>query len=35
MVRGLVAGSGIAFLSRGTYELRDVPDEWELFTVES
>ena len=29
-VKDLVAGSGIAFQDRGTYELKGVPDEWRL-----
>ena len=32
-VRDLVAGSGIAFDERGSYELKGVPDEWQLYTV--
>jgi class 3 adenylate cyclase len=32
-VKDLVAGSGIAFESRGTHTLKGVPDEWELFAV--
>jgi class 3 adenylate cyclase len=34
-VRDLVAGSGYAFTSRGTHQLKGVPDEWELFAVAS
>ncbi len=34
-VRDLVAGSGIAFLERGTHELRGVPGEWSLLAVDS
>ncbi len=33
-VRDLVAGSGIAFKERGTYELKGIPGEWRLFAVE-
>ncbi len=33
-VKDLVAGSGIAFEDRGTYELKGVPGEWRLFAVE-
>jgi hypothetical protein len=29
-VRDLVAGSGLRFETRGSYELRGVPDAWEL-----
>lgn len=32
-VRDLVAGSGLAFESRGRHELRGVPDDWELLAV--
>jgi pimeloyl-ACP methyl ester carboxylesterase len=32
-VRGLVAGSGIAFEERGEHELKGVPDRWRLFAV--
>jgi pimeloyl-ACP methyl ester carboxylesterase/class 3 adenylate cyclase len=32
-VKDLVAGSGIAFQSRGTHTLRGIPGEWHLFTV--
>ena len=31
----LVAGSGIEFEDRGEYELKGVPGEWRLFTVEN
>ena len=34
-VRDLVAGSGIAFRDRGAAELKGVPGEWRLFSVES
>ncbi len=34
-VKDLVAGSGIVFGDRGTTELKGVPGEWRLFTVES
>jgi pimeloyl-ACP methyl ester carboxylesterase len=32
-VKGLVAGSGIAFEERGEHELKGVPDRWRLFAV--
>jgi class 3 adenylate cyclase len=32
-VRDLVAGAGIAFDDRGTYELKGVPEAWRLFAV--
>ncbi|HTU30238.1 MAG TPA: adenylate/guanylate cyclase domain-containing protein [Solirubrobacteraceae bacterium] len=32
-VRDLVVGSGLEFDSRGTHELRGVPDSWELFAL--
>ncbi len=32
-VKDLVAGSGLAFQSRGRHVLRGVPDEWELYAV--
>jgi class 3 adenylate cyclase len=32
-VKDLVAGSGIAFESRGEHTLKGVPDKWELFSV--
>lgn len=32
-VKDLVAGSGIAFESRGKYALKGIPGEWELFEV--
>jgi class 3 adenylate cyclase len=32
-VKDLVAGSGIAFTSRGTFELKGIPGEWELFAA--
>lgn len=34
-VKDLVAGSGIEFEDRGTYQLKGVPGEWRLFAVES
>lgn len=34
-VKDLVAGSGIAFTSRGAHALPGVPDEWVLFRVEA
>ena len=32
-VKGLVAGSGIAFEERGEHDLKGVPDRWRLFAV--
>jgi class 3 adenylate cyclase len=32
-VKDLTAGSGIAFEDRGTFELKGVPDTWQLFAV--
>jgi class 3 adenylate cyclase len=32
-VKDLVVGSGIAFETRGSHTLKDVPDEWRLFAV--
>lgn len=32
-VKDLVVGSGIDFVDRGTYELKGVPDSWQLFAV--
>jgi class 3 adenylate cyclase len=32
-VKDLVAGSGIAFTSRGTHELKGVPGQWELYAA--
>ena len=32
-VKDLVAGSGIAFIDRGTHVLKGVPDAWQLFQV--
>jgi class 3 adenylate cyclase len=34
-VKDLVAGSGIRFADRGTHPLKGVPEEWQLFAVES
>jgi len=34
-VRDLVAGSGIEFEDRGTFELRGVPDQWRIFAAKS
>jgi class 3 adenylate cyclase len=34
-VRDLVSGSGLRFVDRGTHELRGVPDDWQLFALES
>lgn len=33
-VKDLVAGSGIAFEDRGTHQLKGLPSEWRLFTVQ-
>jgi class 3 adenylate cyclase len=33
-VKDLVAGSGFAFSDRGSYRLKGVPEEWQLFAVE-
>jgi class 3 adenylate cyclase len=33
-VKDLVAGSGLRFRERGTAELKGVPEEWRLYTVE-
>jgi pimeloyl-ACP methyl ester carboxylesterase len=33
-VRDLVAGSGLEFRDRGTFELKGVPGEWRLYAVE-
>ncbi|MEX2457992.1 MAG: adenylate/guanylate cyclase domain-containing protein, partial [Actinomycetota bacterium] len=32
-VKGLVAGSGLAFTDRGTATLKGIPDEWPLFAL--
>jgi class 3 adenylate cyclase len=32
-VKDLVAGSGIGFAERGSFQLKGVPDEWRLFAV--
>ncbi|MEA2308908.1 MAG: hypothetical protein QOI65_1194 [Thermoleophilaceae bacterium] len=32
-VKDLVAGSGIAFVDRGTEQLKGIPDEWRLFAA--
>jgi pimeloyl-ACP methyl ester carboxylesterase len=32
-VKGLVAGSGLAFQDRGTHRLRGIPDEWPLHAL--
>jgi hypothetical protein len=34
-VKDLVVGSGLGFASRGEYELKGVPDTWQLFAVAS
>lgn len=33
-VRQLASGSGISFTARGAYELRGVPGDWDLYSVE-
>ena len=33
-IKDLVVGSGFAFRERGVYNLKGVPGEWRLFTVE-
>ena len=33
-VKDLVAGSGLAFQDRGSHELKGIPGEWRLYTVE-
>jgi class 3 adenylate cyclase/pimeloyl-ACP methyl ester carboxylesterase len=33
-VKDLVAGAGFAFTDRGSYRLKGVPEEWQLFAVE-
>ena len=33
-VRDLVVGSGLSFASRGDFELKGVPGEWELYALE-
>jgi len=32
-VKDLVVGSGLAFEDRGSYHLKGVPDEWQLFAA--
>jgi class 3 adenylate cyclase len=34
-VKDLVAGSGIAFIDRGTHALKGVPDVWQVFQVDA
>ena len=34
-VKDLVAGSGISFVDKGTFTLKGVPDEWQLYVVAS
>jgi len=34
-VKDLVAGSGLRFLERGAHQLKGVPGEWRLYSVES
>ena len=34
-VRDLVAGSGLKFVTRGEYELKGVPDTWQLFALDA
>ncbi|MEJ2164227.1 MAG: hypothetical protein P8X90_01780 [Desulfobacterales bacterium] len=33
-VKDLVTGSGLRFVDRGKYNLKGIPGEWNLFTVE-
>jgi class 3 adenylate cyclase len=33
-VKDLVAGSGLAFEDRGQHELKGIPGEWQLFSVQ-
>ena len=33
-VKDLVAGSGISFVDAGAHELKGVPDQWQLFSVQ-
>jgi class 3 adenylate cyclase len=33
-VKDLVAGSGLAFEDRGQHELKGIPGEWRLYSVE-
>jgi class 3 adenylate cyclase len=33
-VKDLVVGSGIEFSDRGTYELKGVPDTWQLYALD-
>jgi class 3 adenylate cyclase len=32
--RGLLVGSGVSLVEKGTHVLKGVPDEWRLFAVE-
>jgi class 3 adenylate cyclase len=32
-VKDLVVGTGITFDRKGAYQLKGVPDEWEIYTV--
>ena len=34
-VTDLVAGSGLCFVDRGEFELKGVPNRWQLFAVSS
>jgi len=34
-VRDLVAGSGIEFSDRGPHELKGIPGEWRLYSVDA
>lgn len=34
-VRDLVAGSGIGFLDRGVHALKGIPDEWQVYAVQT
>ena len=33
-VKDLVAGAGFVFADRGTYQLKGVPDQWQLYGVQ-
>jgi hypothetical protein len=33
-VKDLVVGSGLSFADRGTFELKGVPDAWQLYAVD-
>ena len=33
-VKDLTAGSGLMFADRGTHQLKGIPEEWQLFTLQ-